>query len=123
MHHPAKYYDAVSALPDAVRSDLEGRVKHMAGPSDARDGGDTGLETRPNHKLLRVVESDGGWFVWYLHGGRGVHIHVLAYSLMVSGYPPKPAPPALEANLVTSSPCTATDALLDGVLPASDGDW
>jgi hypothetical protein len=131
MRHRVTFLSRLEDMPASIQADFRRRVSRFAGPNEAFNPGDVTYEgdSTPERRFLRGVQSGDYWFIWYEHGGFGLHRHVLAYALRFNGNsylagPPHRAQPnesvetSFEANL-TGDPCVATDAILYGVY-ASD---
>ena len=123
-HHVSSLF-RFADLPEAVRTDLTDRAGTLADRGEPFNSTDVVTNgDGPGRRFIRAVQSEDNLFVWYEHGGIGLHVHVLAYDIgRASGIPLQSAPANLEANYVTFNPCAATDAYLDGVYPAAEGDF
>jgi hypothetical protein len=115
-----KWIETLGALPSSVRSGLLARAHDMADtgqPFNQYDYGDG-----PRHRFIAGGQVGSEWFVWYEHGGRAHHRHVVFFEVgMVDAK--GSAPPLAMANFVSSNLCTATRAYLEGVHPAANFDW
>ena len=117
-------------MPESIQADFRRRVGPVAAPDEPFNPGDVsyGGDTTPSRRFLRGLRSGFYWFIWYEHGGFGLHRHVLTYSIMVNGStyqgPDRIRPtPAMETRLesnLTGDPCRATDAVLDRVFEAAE---
>lgn len=108
-------------LPPVIRTDIETRVGTMAEPGEPFEATDVyGTVHRPTRQFLRGLHIGRYWIVWYQHGGRGLHTHVLAYQIGVAGDRAHQRPaPLLMANLY-GDPCLATNAILNGIRGAEE---
>ena len=111
MRHEARFVERLSDVRPDIRDDVLGRVGAMAEPDEPYSSSDAGPFLYPSRKFIRAGWSGNFWFVWYRHGGRGVHTHILIYRLE-SG--------RLEGNFVGDNPCQTTDAALDGTSVAAE---
>lgn len=132
LRHRATLFSQLEQMPASIQADVRSRVGSIARPNEAFNPGDViyAGDATPERRFLRGVQSGDYWFIWYEHGGFGLHRHVLAYAIRIngssvlSGEPSRPRPndrveTSLEANL-TGDPCVATDAILDGVYASEE---
>ena len=126
---------SVAELPVALRRDLLSHLRAASdgegddaraliaapeAPFNATDVGGVGRPNQPplpHRRFLRAGLVGGTWFIWYEHGGRGYHAHLVLYAA-----PRQDAPAMLLANfsLAASDLCAATDAALEhAAMPVS----
>ena len=89
LAHQAEFFERLEDMPAPIRADVHRRLGDIAGPGEAFNSTDVVSDDTPNRRFLRGVRSGNSWFVWYEHGGVGLHRHVLAYGIGVTGIPPK----------------------------------
>ena len=108
-------------MPPLIRTDVERRVGDIAESGEPFEATDAyGAVHRPTHQFLRGIYIGRYWFVWYQHGGRGLHRHTLAYQIGTAGDRAHArAVASLMANLY-GDPCLATHAILDGIRGADE---
>lgn len=110
MRHEARFVERLSGVRPDIRDDVLRHTGAMAEPDEPYSSGDAGPFLYPARKFIRAGWSGNLWFVWYRHGGRGVHTHILIYDLAMG---------RLTGNFV-GDPCQTTDAVLDGVSVAQE---
>jgi hypothetical protein len=116
LTHPAQIFRRLEDLPRIVQDQVRSDIGEIAAPGEPFTSTDAGFNG-PIRRFLQGIRSGRYWIIWYEHGGRGLHRHVLAYGIGVSGLTHEPRA-MLEANFVGNDPCSATDAILDGVRSA-----
>lgn len=123
MRHSAVFLGSLDQLPPVVQAAIPPEVRTMAGAGQDFDSGDVGPHTLPTRRFMRAGRSGSLWFLWYEHGGLGLHEHALGFEIGVSGIGREQAPIAMLVHNFTGDPCRATDAMLDRVAAAMPGEW
>ncbi len=118
LRHAVKTIDTLASLPSLIQDDLRTRMApplYLQMPLMSDRGGafnatDVIIDpATPLRRFLHAGQADDLWFIWYEHGGRGYHAHIVVYK-----------PPAVLVQHLTVFPenlCTATDAALEGRTP------
>ena len=108
-------------LVTTARNTGSGKSGHFADPGQKWNSTDViyeGNQSLPRRRLIFGGMVDGNWFVYYEHGGRGKHQHLVAVSSNPS------APPSIFANMYASDGWTELSeirsALKNRVLKSSD---
>lgn len=123
IHHPATFFARLDAMPPAVQSALEARTGPLAEPGEAFDSTDArgSRDPTPTRQFVGGIDSGAFRFVWYRHGGYGVHLHVVAFVARLVAYHTPGVPIAVASlEMRDGLGCVATDAILDGVLTSQE---
>ncbi len=118
-----KLISKLEGLPTSVQADLRTRTGGLSDVDGAFNAGDSSDPSRPQHRFLGAGQRDGNIFVWYEHGGRGYHIHVLGYWVRADGNSHSASSGLQPGANFVSKPCASTIAFLRGVRSADSGDW
>jgi hypothetical protein len=122
MRQEAVVFHRLEDMPESIQADFRRRIGRVAALNDAFNPGDVVYvgDPTPERRFLQGVRRGGYWFIWYEHGGIGLHRHVLTYAIGVDGIPPDQRPAVALVSNLTGDPCSATDAILDGVFEAEE---
>jgi hypothetical protein len=76
---PVQGVGGLADLPASIRSLLEARLPHGIAAVGARYNATDYItdESLPSRRLLGAGRTGALWFVWYEHGGRGYHQHLV----------------------------------------------
>jgi hypothetical protein len=108
-------------MPPIIRADVERRVGRIAEPDELALGTDSpGPDSPPTRQFVRGFHVGRYWIIWYWHGGMGLHRHMLAYEIGVTGDRAHQRPAAILIANLYGDPCVATVAFLNGVSGAAE---
>lgn len=120
FHHRVQEIGSFAALPAAIQEYLKPKFNfddpHMGGiaPKGGKwNASDAVSEDAPFRRFMRAGHTGNKWFLWWERGGIAYWREFAVFALDGG----KVAVVA-HANLPSDNPCTATEAALDGKLPA-----
>lgn len=122
LSRPAQVMTSLKELP-AVAAEftrLGIAVADTGEPFVPFDVVDEASENLPHRQFVRAYVFSDRIIAWYFHGGFGTHIHAVELREQRDTGDTEPVLRVTGHNL-SGPPCTATQALLDGVV--SGGDW
>jgi hypothetical protein len=119
-------YSSLDRLPEPLTAYLADKLASPAGYGGLarRDGyfnaTDVVISGLPMRRLISAGRAGDRWFVWYEHGGLGMHAHLVFIDL-----PPDVKEPVLLANMTAWPPtrlCALTAGILSGRTAALRGE-
>jgi hypothetical protein len=110
LTHPSHDVLSLKKLPPNILAALTKMAGGMADRGEFFNTGDAVTTPGPFNRFIRAGETQGGWYIWYEHGGIAYWHQIVLFLVDPSGTVHTVASEiSHNANL-----CEATDALLDG---------